>query len=106
MKKYNELKTVAALVKAMLEKYPAARDNDMILYYRICENINFAALHKPFCDVLLNLHEYGYPPFESVRRARQKVQEHNPHLASSRAIMAAKADNEEAFRAFARGEAG
>lgn len=46
MKKYNELKTVSALVKAMLEKYPAARDDDMFLYYRICENINLRHLES------------------------------------------------------------
>lgn len=105
-KKFKELKTTLETVKYILETYPETRDSDNKLYVRVCEYINFAAMHRPFCEVMTSLAEYGLPGFETVRRTRQKVQQENPHLASSRAIMAARSDNEEAFRAFARGEAG
>ena len=48
--------------------------------------------------------EDEFPAFETVRRARQKVQERNPELQGVERIKAKRKENEEIFREFARGE--
>jgi len=52
---------------------------------------------------LLNRKAYGLPPFESVRRSRQKAQEKNPALAALPEVEAVRIAEEEKFREFARG---
>lgn len=51
------------------------------------------------------IREYNnlFPPFESVRRTRQKVQEKYPDLAASEEVEAGRELNETAYREFARG---
>ena len=102
----KELKTIKALVKAILEKSENARNNDNYLYLIVCKSIALA--NK--CDLskisveqfLMGLSGSYFPPFESVRRSRQKVQQECPHLAPCKAVAELRAENEEAYREFAR----
>lgn len=80
---------------------PSCRDSDNLLYYKVCETINPSALSLPFNEVILNTKKYGFPIFESVRRARQKIQRENPNLASSKAVKEQKQKNEADYKAFA-----
>lgn len=99
----NRLNTTKALVKTILEQNKAARSSDMRLYYEVCNSINPQILCCRFSDVIMNLDALRLPPFESVRRSRQKVQEEFPHLAACPEVELFRAENEEFYRDFARG---
>lgn len=105
----NELKNTTALVKTILEQDKRCRNSDSFLYFRVLsvvakqKGITLDFMTVP--DFLLNFHGRHFPPFESVRRARQKIQEHNPELAACEAVEGFRMENEADFRAYARGEA-
>jgi hypothetical protein len=104
-----DLKNTTALVKSILEQDKQCRNSDSFLYLKVLsvtakqKGIDLEKMTVPY--FLLNLHGAGLPPFESVRRARQKVQERNPHLAACERVECFRAENESAFREYARGEA-
>ena len=98
-----DLKQTKQLVSFILSKYEDARNSDMILYLRVCEIRNERALTMPFYEVLQNLKELNLPPFESVRRARQKIQEENAVFDADEIIQKYRAENETEYRDFARG---
>lgn len=104
----NELKTTAALVKHILETNPQARNSDSYLYYKV---LQFEANQKSIDlrsltvqEFLLCINQLGFTGFETVRRARQKIQAQYPELAAEKSVSAARAENEKDFRAFARGD--
>lgn len=104
-----DLKNTTALVKSILEQDKQCRNSDSFLYLKVLsvtakqKGIDLEKMTVPY--FLLNLHGAGLPPFESVRRARQKIQEHNPHLAACEAVEVFRAENEAEFRAYVKGEA-
>lgn len=104
----NELKNTTALVKALLEEDKQCRNSDSFLYLKVLsvigkrKGIDIDSMSVPY--FLLSLHGTAFPPFESVRRARQKIQEHNSHLAACEAVEDFRTENEMKFREFARGE--
>jgi hypothetical protein len=103
----NNLQTTKKLVLDVLVNNPQARNSDNYLYYIICKG----QLEKQGLDIekislskaLLNRKAYGLPPFESVRRTRQKAQEKNPMLAALPEVEVARIEEEAKFREFARG---
>lgn len=99
----SRLKNTKALVKSILEKVPETRSSDMRLYYEVCNRINAHILDCPFGGVILMLEKLHLPPFESVRRSRQKVQSECPWLAASDEVQTFRNENEEVYREFARG---
>ena len=106
---YN-LKDTTALVKSILEQDEQCRNSDSFLYLKV---LSVLANHKGFMldtmtvpYFLTNLHGTEFPPFESVRRARQKVQERNPHLAACEQVSKFRADNELEYRAYSQSECG
>ena len=104
-----DLKNTTALVKSILEQDKQCRNSDSFLYLKVLsvvakqKGIDLEKMTVPY--FLLNLHGAGLPPFESVRRSRQKIQEHNPHLAACEAVEDFRTENEAQYRAYARGEA-
>jgi hypothetical protein len=100
--KMSRLKSTKELVKTILEQDEKSRDSDMRLYFEVCNRINPSALDAPFCVVIMNLDSLSLPPFESVRRSRQKIQAECPHLSASPEIQTFRAENEESYREFAR----
>lgn len=108
MSKRAELKNTKALVKAILETDQEARNSDNYLYSKVIEYIAEQKQLPPLSgvDVLSYLRQYmkdyDFPPFESVRRSRQKLQAAFPELASSKAVADQRADNEAKYREFAR----
>jgi hypothetical protein len=106
MNEIINLRTTKALVKTILEEDQRARNSDSYLYLKVIEYIakqkqislaNITILHY-----LLHMKDYGFPPFESVRRARQKAQAENPELAASKEVVEQRADNETDYRNFSR----
>ncbi len=106
-KRFN-LVNVTGLVKSILEQEQRARNSDSFLYLRVLKHIESEQREK-LCgvtvfDFLLNLQGKVYPCFESVRRARQKIQREYPELAASEEVQAYRAENEAEVRAYARSE--
>lgn len=104
----KNLKTTKALVQAILERDQRARNSDYFLYFLVIKTIaekNHINLKQiTVTDFLLNMERSSvFPPFESVRRSRQKVQAEFPHLAACKTVEEFRAENEEAFREFSIG---
>lgn len=72
----SQPKTVESRVLSVLKDCPKARFDDMILimhYYNRYGNY-LRAGELPLCDLAFNYKAYGLPCFETIRRARQRVQ--------------------------------
>ncbi|MBQ5655951.1 MAG: hypothetical protein IIV14_00770 [Bacteroidaceae bacterium] len=102
----TELKKTTKIVKAILEEDKQARNSDSFLYLRVLEHIATAKELNLYCIpvplFLKNMKEYGFPPFESVRRARQKIQQTIPELKGCDAVVEQRLVNEEKYKAYAR----
>ena len=73
--------TVESKVLEILREYPETRYDDMQLilcYYNHYSYIRVGNL--PLEDIVNNYKGYGLPCFESIRRARQRVQSLFPEL--------------------------
>lgn len=99
----SKLKQVTKIVEYYLTERAETRSNDDLLYGYVCESINRDVVTLPFCVVLSNRKQLGIPPFESVRRCRQKLQEHNEHLRADADTEAIRTIEEEKYRSYARG---
>jgi hypothetical protein len=104
----TNLTTTTNLVKEILEEDKQARNSDSFLYLKVLERfaeqkgINLWVISVP--TFLFNIKDFGFPPFETVRRARQKVQQHRPDLAACEKVEAMRQENEQIFREYARGD--
>ena len=98
----KELANVTIIVKSILKTDLEARDNDDYLYCKVCERFNAVSVNEPFSKVLLNRKDLGYPPFETVRRSRQKLQETYPELAGSNKRQ--RLQNTGAYKSYAKSE--
>lgn len=106
MNKAKELKTVAGLVREILAEDKQARNSDSFLYFKILKKIG----EERGIDIdsmsvtrfLLNMKDYQFPCFETVRRARAKLQAEYPEYSGDRTVKAYREENEKAFREFAR----
>lgn len=104
----NDLKNTTALVQALLEDDKRCRNSDSFLYLKVLsvvaqrKGINLDSVSIPL--FLLEHHGKNFPIFESVRRARQKLQARFPDLAACEAVEGFRAENEAEFRAYAVGD--
>lgn len=101
----QDLKSTAMIVKQILIEDEYARSSDMYLYLQVCKRLNPSALFKPFMAVVARLKDHNLPPFETVRRARQKIQAKCPELSAVDEVEDARAELETEYRNFARGDA-
>lgn len=108
MNKKRELISIKAMVKSLLEQESVCRNSDNFLYFRVISKVaeqkGIDLNNVSILSFLLTMSEQGFPPFESVRRSRQWVQEYYPELSSIERIKAKRKENEAVFRNFARGE--
>ena len=104
---YN-LKNTTELVKHLLETDERCRNSDSFLYLNVLsavakqKGINLDSVTIP--TFLLQHHGTTFPIFESVRRARQKIQARFPNLAACEVVERFRTENETEFRAYAVGE--
>ena len=99
----KNLQNIKAAVKTILEEEPQTRNSDSLLYLHVLKKVGDDLLTMPVRDFLANMGESEAPPFESVRRTRQKVQAECPWLAACPKVGEYRAENEQAYREFARG---
>lgn len=103
----QNIKQTTQLVKAILEQDKRCRNSDSFLYFKVLsvvaerKGVDIDKMTVPY--FLLNMHGTVFPPFESVRRSRQKVQERCPELAACETVSGYRAENECAMREYARG---
>ena len=93
----TDLNTIYALVKNILEDDTKARGNDMWLYLQVCKIKNLDAVAQPFYIVMQRTSELGLPNFESVSRARRKVQMEHEELKPSKEIQDARGEYEQMY---------
>lgn len=77
--------TVESRVLEIIRECPAAGKDDMflfLLYYQRYGCLNVGEM--PFSEVMLNYKGLGLPCFETIRRARQRVQSCFPDCARDR----------------------
>ena len=104
----TDLKNTTAIVKTLLEHDKSCRNSDSFLYLKVLcvvahqKGINLENVSVPY--FLLCLVGTEFPPFESVRRARQKIQAKHPDLAACKAVEGFRAENEADYYAYAKGD--
>lgn len=102
----DNLKTTTKIVKNILENDKQARNSDSYLYLKVLEqtaNQKGIMLHRiTVPSFLMYGSEMGFVGFETVRRTRQKVQQHYPELAACEAVAEYRMENEAAVREYAR----
>ena len=100
--------TLAQVVKTIMQEDIRARNSDSFLYLRVLEvyaKANECPVSLGSMSVvhfLMHQKEYGFPPFESVRRNRQLIAAKYPDLAGTDDIEAWRTANEEAAREYVR----
>lgn len=103
----SNIREVSGQVKAILEKDVQSRNSDDRLYYLVCkerlEEDGFNFMDLSFAAAMLYRKQYGIPPYESVRRTRQKIQQAFPELRGNTEVEAMRMVKEEEYRAYARG---
>lgn len=110
MDKFENLQTLAAIVEAVMEEDERARNCDPFLYLRVLEVIAkrnecpISLMSMSVSFFLLHMKEYGFPPFESVRRNRQLIRARRPDLAPNKTIDAYRQTNEELMLEYVRSE--
>ena len=103
----EELKSLTALVKFILQNDMQTRNSDSLLYLQVihmqaeAKGINLNNLSV--ADFLLNEKELGFASYKSICRTRRKAQQHYPHLAGSRAVKAGRSEQEEEYEEYSRG---
>ncbi len=108
METFKELQDTTAIVQKLLIEKPATRNSDGILYVKVLEYISkqlgmvFPFQQYTVESIFASTLTLPVPPFETVRRSRQKLQRQYPELAATERIRRKRADKEAAFRAYAK----
>lgn len=95
-------KGVLDATKYVLTYYPNTRSDDGLLVSKVMEKLNPSVKGLKFNFVLENRKALGLPSFETVTRARRKLQEKYPRYKAADDVANARAVLEEEFKAFAR----
>ena len=92
----KKLESIESEVKAILDKDYRARKDDMYLYYVYCTK--YGVLNsKAFVQLFYNKNfrkEYNVPVFESVSRARRKLQQEYEYLRPEKQVQDARTNKE------------
>lgn len=81
----SALTKIRPQVEYLLTKHPKLRDDDFLLVGMMYHEYYGVEYEDGFLYVMKNHEALGVPSFETIRRTRQKVQEMNPQLESSKA---------------------
>ena len=81
----EKLKKLENVIKPILEKYPQTREDDYLLYAEVINRYNPELLGVSAEMFLVCHSELNVPNIKSVERARRKLQEKYPELATERA---------------------
>lgn len=99
----NRFKETNQIVKTVLTEEPETRNSDDALYLAVIKRLDLDIITLPFYVFIKRRKEKGLPPYETVRRSRQKIQEEFPELRANDEVEIMRNLNEEYYRRFARG---
>lgn len=94
----DELKTIEAKVEYLLEKYPHTRDSDKALLTNLYVMFYKVNIFDSFTDILFN---DELPTYDTVSRARRKVQERREDLRAKDKVEAQRIADQEAYIEYA-----
>ena len=100
--------TLAQVVKTIMQDDKRTRNSDSFLYLRVLEvyaQANDCPMSLNSMSVvhfLMHMKEYGFPPFESVRRNRQLIAAKYPELSGNEDVEAWRTVKEEETRNYVR----
>lgn len=79
-----EIEKVETMVRNSLERNKSTREDDNLLYIDVIYQINPAFVNVNFLMNFKNARKLGLPAFESISRARRKLQSENENLRGSK----------------------
>lgn len=97
----RDMRKLENIVRHALEESREARDDDFLLIFKVYKAINESVIYKDFRQVMRDHVQYRLPSFESITRARRKVQKETPELRSSKRTKEIRAIEQDAFRDYA-----
>lgn len=97
-----KIENLERIVRQALERNKSARDDDHMLYIEVAYIIDPALVNVNFKMNFLNAKEVGLPPFESVSRARRKIQEKYPELRATAKVQEARKNKQLEFEEYSR----
>lgn len=98
----TDLKQTSAIVEHLLRENRQTRNSDSYLYLKVLEYLDESICHLPVRVFLNSMGDFNVPGFETVRRARQKLQAKFPELAACEKVQEGRFVNEQRYLAFAR----
>lgn len=98
----NNIQKTSVLVKKILAEVPETRNDDNLLYYHVCREVNSMALGMSFGMVLMNMKTFHLPSFKSVERARRKLQREHPEWAASKTIEGFRVIEEAKYKSYGK----
>lgn len=97
-----KIDNVENLVKQALIKNKSAREDDHLLYIEVVYIIDPALVNVNFVMNFKNARQLGLPPFESVSRARRKLQEKYPELRATSKVENARKEKQMEFEEYSK----
>jgi len=98
----KELLNIEHSVRNILTLHPYTRNSDDALYLEICLQANAIACNMSFKDVMAHRKDFGLPKFESVRRARQKMQSQYEELRAVTEVENGRMEEYEVYKEYAK----
>lgn len=103
----DNLKTIMAVVKDVLEREPFCRNSDSFLELEVlkvyAKDLGLDIGEMTVDTLYKNRVAWGFPKSESIRRTRQLIQAKHQELAPSEPIDAYRLAKEERIKSFVRG---
>lgn len=96
------LYTIEDRVKIILTRDKKSRDDDMLLYLKVCNDYLKDVGAMTFAEVMTQYRFLGLPNLKSVGRTRRKLQATYPELAGNLRVRQLRADREQAYRDYAK----
>lgn len=97
-----KIDNVENLVKQALIKNISARDDDHLLYIEVVYIIDPGLVNVNFMMNFKNARSLGLPPFETVSRARRKLQEKYPELRATSKVENARKEKQMEFEEYSK----
>ena len=95
----SRLNTLAKQVEKILEQFPLAREDDRFLITTVYIRCYGVRPNAAFSEVMK---DHTLPPFESIRRTRQKVQEVREDLRAGAEVEQMRLDLQKEYIEFAQ----
>lgn len=96
----SRVREVTPRVLDILKKYPETRSDDRKLFVRVYQSYG-ANIAAPFCEVVT---DPDLPSFESMRRARQKIQNYCEDLRAEEPVESIRIAEQEDYIEYNREE--